>query len=198
LNALVLNAKRTPRSIIIAGALLTVAFALLRNFCPASGFALSSSRSEIHRLKNRIAIPQTSDFDERVTLEKLLEPGADQARWSESRAARLEGYVVSIAPGPFEAANCYCARDIHIMIASRVDPRPNERVVLEVTPRMRLNQNQAALNSELVGHRVRFEGWLFFDSQHSGEAENTMPGRPENWRATAWELHPLTKIEILK
>jgi len=49
----------------------------------------------------------------------------------------------------------------------------------------------------LVGQRVRFEGWLMFDIEHDEESENTSPGRPVNWRATAWELHPVTAIHVL-
>jgi hypothetical protein len=49
-----------------------------------------------------------------------------------------------------------------------------------------------------VGHWVQFEGWLYFDLGHATEAENTAPGNPENWRATAWELHPVTKITVLR
>jgi hypothetical protein len=48
-----------------------------------------------------------------------------------------------------------------------------------------------------VGHRVRFKGWLLFDREHADEAENTKPGRAANWRATAWEIHPVTTIEVL-
>jgi hypothetical protein len=49
-----------------------------------------------------------------------------------------------------------------------------------------------------VGHWVQFEGWLYFDLGHATEAENTARGNPENWRATAWELHPVTKITVLR
>jgi hypothetical protein len=54
------------------------------------------------------------------------------------------------------------------------------------------------LRRALLGHWCRFEGWLFFDSHHAGESENVAPGTTANWRATAWELHPVTKIEVLK
>jgi hypothetical protein len=54
-----------------------------------------------------------------------------------------------------------------------------------------------ALRAALRRRTVRFTGWLFFDGEHDDEAENTRPGRPENWRATAWELHPVTRIEVL-
>ena len=189
---------------------LVVAFILLRNFCPASGLGLTRERREFHKLKNRAALPQRMQFNSQVTLETLLQPGDDRARWSESNAAIVEGYVVSVTPGPFEAANCFCDRDVHVMIASRPDAPPREQVVLEVTPRIETKPENNSLPSgglkdwsretlarELIGHRVRFEGWLLFDGAHAGEAENTAPGRPNNWRATAWEIHPISKIQIV-
>jgi hypothetical protein len=36
-----------------------------------------------------------------------------------------------------------------------------------------------------------------YDGEHQGQAEHTAPGRTGNWRATAWELHPVTAIELV-
>ena len=192
--------KRTGRFILVAVALLMILLVALMNYCPTSGVALTTQRREFQQLKNRTALPAESDLDTRVTLEMLLQPGADQARWSNSRAAQLEGYVVSISSGPLEAANCFCRRDIHIMLGPRADSPAPEQVVLEVTPRMETTREWSLelLKRELIGRRVRFEGWLFFDALHARESENTAPGRATNWRATAWEIHPVTKIEVLK
>jgi len=54
------------------------------------------------------------------------------------------------------------------------------------------------LERQLLGRLVRFEGWLLFDSSHAMESENIAPGTPLNWRATAWEIHPVTKIEVTR
>lgn len=214
--------KQIGRLILIALALCIVLF-VLRNYCPTAGLALTKWRWEFHQLKNRTALPKEADFDSRVTLGTLLQSGPDQSRWSTSRAARIEGDVVSISSGPLEAANCYCRRDVHIVLASRPDAPPRQQIVLEVTPHTRAIQaagqlylpaapsdakpsegillqdwSLETLERELTGRRVRFEGWLLFDSSHAGESENIAPGRTNNWRASAWELHPITSIEILK
>jgi hypothetical protein len=90
-------------------------------------------------------------------------------------------------------------------VAARADAPPAERVVLEVTPRLRdaargrgEDWSADTLRRTLTGRLCRFEGWLLFDSEHDEEAENTAPGRPGNWRATAWEIHPVTRIEVLR
>ena len=175
--------------------------------CPAGGVAVTQGRREFLRLKNRAAEPKPEDFDESVSLEALLRPGEDRGRWSESRAGRMEGYVVEVVEGGMEAANCfsYRERDVHIHVASRPGAPRTEWVVMEVTPRARRgvaesgrDWSAAALRAELVGRRCRFEGWLLFDREHADESENTAPGARGNWRATAWELHPVASIEVLK
>jgi hypothetical protein len=190
---------------ILAAALLAGGSYLLKYYCPASGIAVTRERRDLHRLKNRTLLPQASDFDDRVTLSSMSQPGDDRTRWSASRAARIEGYVVSVAPARAELANCFCGRDTHIHIAARPNAPPNEHVVLETTPRIeRWARNQGwnwsaeTLRQQLVGRLVRFEGWLLFDSSHAKESENIAPGAQFNWRITAWEIHPVTRIEILK
>src|SRR3989442_8727307 len=49
----------------------------------------------------------------------------------------------------------------------------------------------------LVVRWVRVTGWLLFDDEHQRQAENTTPGMVGNWRATAWELHPVTRVEVV-
>lgn len=173
--------------------------------CPQDGLAFTADRRALHRLKNRTALPQNSDFDPNVTLESLLQPGNDQARWSTSRAGKIEGYVVSVGEAGVELANCYVRRDIHINIARSQDAPVTEQVVMEVTPPMLdwarsrgWDWSAGTLERQLVGRWCRFEGWLFYDITHAGESENIAPGRSGNWRATAWEIHPITKFEIIR
>ena len=109
------------RFILVVIALCAIVFVALRNYCPQSRVAFNKERREFQQLKNRTAFPIQSDFESGVTLATLLQPGDDRSRWANSRAAQLEGYVVAVYSGPLEAANCYCRRDIHIMIAPRPD-----------------------------------------------------------------------------
>jgi hypothetical protein len=39
---------------------------------------------------------------------------------------------------------------------------------------------------------------MYFDVGHAEESENIFPGKPENWRASAWEIHPVTKITVIR
>lgn len=175
--------------------------------CPSVGIALTGRARHLHLLKNRTALPQAADFDTRATLDALLQPGNDRDRWSTDRAARIQGEVIDVAYAGTEATNCYnpCRRDIHILIATRKEAAKTEQVVVEVTPNLRdwatqqgIDWSEKTLQAQLVGHWCEFEGWLYFDIDHDEEAENTRPQRPLNWRATAWEIHPVTKITVIR
>lgn len=168
---------------------------------------LGPDKRALGQLKNRTAMPQLADFDPAVTLDAMLAPGDDRARWSDRRAARIEGLVVAVERAGIESANNFSLtrRDTHIEIAAQPDAPPRRRIIVEVTPPIRdraLAQghdwSHGALREQLLGRRVRIAGWLLFDAEHDDEAENTNPGGARNWRATAWELHPVTAIELLE
>jgi hypothetical protein len=182
-------------------AVLIVGWLILAWNCPSAGIALTSDARRVHYLKNRTGVPQGADFDSRVTLDELLQPGDDRNRWSSERAARIEGEVIDVAYARPEATNCFnpCRRDIHILVAKRKGARKTEHVVLEVTPFLHeSNWTEDNLQKLLIGHWCQFEGWLFFDEGHAAESENNAPGNANNWRGTAWEIHPVTKIRVIR
>ena len=192
-------------------AVLVAAWLVVARNCPSAGFALTTNARNLHRLKNRTALPQESDFDSRITLDELLRPGDDSNRWATNKAGRVQGYVIDVAYARPEATNCYgpWRRDIHILVAKRKGAAQTEQVVLEVTPNVRptfvnggsnrgTDWSDENLKAQLVGHWCEFEGWLYFDVGHAEESENIAPHNPTNWRATAWEIHPVTKITVIR
>lgn len=201
---------RRKRTFLLVGVVLMVVLAVwivLALNCPSAGIAVTVRARDLHGLKNRTALPQVADFDSRVTLDALLQRGNDTDRWSTDRAARVQGLVIDVAYAGSEAANCFhpCRRDIHILISTRREAPKNEHVVLEVTPKFGdwaasqgIDWSEQTLQSQLVGRWCEFEGWLYFDVGHAEESENIAPGNPENWRATAWEVHPITKITVIR
>jgi len=77
-------------------------------------------------------------------------------------------------------------------------------LIVEVTPRWRYIMGERGtdwstrgLRDRFLGRWVKVRGWMLFDAEHQRESENTAPGRAENWRATAWEIHPVTSIEVV-
>lgn len=180
--------------------------------CPAvgrnnSGNTPAESVQALNRLKNRYVAPTASDIDPAITLEALLAPGNDEGRFDPSKGAELVGVVTDVIVGGKETTNCEATdptyRDTHIRIARTADAPETQRVVIEVTPRWRqamagagVDWSTDALKQTLVGKTVRVSGWMLFDAEHVGESENTKPDNPKNWRATAWEIHPITVLEV--
>ncbi len=182
--------------------------------CGLEGTAESNCGKKLNRLKNRSASPAQNDINSEITLEAILEPGDDLSRWSTSDAAQVEGFIASVIPGGRQES-CNCGRrdlrDIHINIVldeSDVD-EPTRYVIAEITPRMQHLHPEWTFEfvKRLEGKRVRFTGWMLFDGMHSRESLNTKArahqqcgSLPVNeiWRATAWEIHPVTGIEVLE
>lgn len=177
--------------------------------CPVKGDAVSTGVRALNRLKNRVATPVTRDIDSTATMGALLAPGDDRGRWSERRAATVMGYVRDVKVGGVETVNCFAKtpdhRDTHIELVT--DPEDGARLplIVEVTPWWRrhaasggANWSTDSLQALLRGRWVRVTGWLLFDTEHKHQAENTAPGRVGNWRATAWELHPVTGMEVVR
>jgi hypothetical protein len=186
---------------VVAGAIVVTGYltCAVRLFLPPS-------QRQFNALKNRVAIPTAVDVDPAVTLAALLQPGDDRLRWSHTRAAFIEGVVVRVVEANVESANCFSPRrrDLHVEIALDSAAPPTERLIVEVTPpvrdtmlRQQIDWSAATLARELPGRRVRIGGWLLFDRSHDDEAENTRPGHADNWRRTAWEIHPVTSITLI-
>jgi hypothetical protein len=180
--------------------------------CPMNGSIKDPKKSEyrLNLLKNRYSKP--TYINNTITLDSLLRSGKDNQRFSDTIAVRLTGYVVSVSRGDDESCNCNSRRtndrDTRLRLALSPDEKdPSNSIVAEVTPRMRrikklegIDWSQNKLR-KLKGKKVIIEGWLFFDGNHLNVARNTaLPtAKPERiTRASCWEVHPITKIEVVE
>jgi len=176
--------------------------------CPVEGSAKSVKLRELNVLKNRTIFPNKNDFNDKVTLAEMLKAGDDQERWDNKSAAKIIGYVSQVKPGGVETTNCKSKdknlRDTHIeLVLNPMIDEKNKTLIIEITPRLRKIMSEkgedwstSTIRSKYLGRWVEVEGWLLFDFEHANMAENTRPGNIKNWRGTAWELHPITKIKV--
>jgi hypothetical protein len=194
--------SRRTKIILIAVAALALAYVFVPCPCILKAIWIPPDTRAFIGLKGR-GVPPASAYDRRVTLENMLLPGDDHDRWSSSNAASVEGFVVDVQPGGIELSNCFTLtdRDAHIDLALDVKAPAIRRVIVEVTPASRAwarahgwDWSSGALRRDLVGKQCRFDGWLLWDQSHEDQAENSRPGYYGNWRATAWEIHPVTAI----
>lgn len=112
-----------------------------------------------------------------------------------------------------ESTNCYSStrKDLHFELVGtdQGDPKSmrNRIVVTKISPwfsegntnwtttnlgQFASYKNGYSGNFLRVPTRVRVYGWLFYDAPHSAD------GSVGSWRGTAWELHPITRIEVFQ
>ncbi len=176
--------------------------------CPMTGDAQGAKDRELNLLKNRFTPPKPSQMDTTVTLERMLAPGDDSSRFVELHGATIEGFVHEVKEGGAESCNCHATdpkyRDTHIsLVPDAQHIAPADRVIVEVTPRLRAKMKRNGVDwstkklASLIGRRIRVTGWLLLDRDHLDAAVHTAPGNAADWRATGWEIHPVTSMQIL-
>ena len=175
--------------------------------CGMDGSAKTANLKKLNQMKNRYAVPQDNQLDHSITLSAMLAPGDDKTRWSSTSGAEVTGFILDVKPGGGETCNCGKTDAAHIdahieLVLNSSDTAATQSVVVEVTPRLRAimgasgtDWSTKTLQKQFRHKWVKVRGWMTFDSQHASAAENTNPGGASNWRATAWEIHPVTDIQ---
>ena len=121
----------------------------------------------------------------------------------------MSGNVADVKVGGVETANCHAKaaldRDTHIELT--LEPNSTDAgklLIVEVTPRWRAmmaaqgqDWSTSRLRLMLKGRWVEVTGWLLYDAEHEANAINTHRGRANVWRATVWEVHPITAMRVL-
>lgn len=171
------------------------------------GEAPVAQRGRLIRQKNRRQVPrqyQPISFAETLALPtfpaEYSEADVLQVAAIEGRAMALEGYISEVIQArdgrtygkPPEQG------DLHVHLLPSPPPvcfsgRDRDRqIVTEVTPHFRPPRTGWSLDGLVAlcqrGARVRVSGWLLYD----------YPGMRGvgDWRATAWEIHPITRLEV--
>jgi hypothetical protein len=152
-------------------------------------------------------------------VQEIRDP-ANNTKFTPSRQVSVTGYVASVDPGGLkETCNCKRTdlRDVHINIVADASEAGDQTkyVVVEFTPRWEkrfgfddsdYNAMRQAVEDKIKGKTVKFEGWMMFDFVHQNASQSTAPDNPPcdrplqtgcNWRATPWEVHPVTAYTIV-
>ena len=112
----------------------------------------------------------------------------------EKEGVIVEGFWVQVRPEGLEATNCDdpTLHDFHLWLVESSGQQKPKSMVTEMTPRWRGSNagwNQKAIQRLISqGAKFRVTGWLLFDQEH--------PEQINKFRATLWEIHPITKVEV--
>jgi len=176
--------------------------------CPPEGMG---GDSQLNLLKNRVDegeyAPVSFDSLTTLTWPKSIEQH-EMKDWSPSNLAFIkqyqgipvivEGYILSIREGGPETANCNrtngSSLDWQIYFSKNQRDDRSQAVIVEVTPRVRLNHKWTIdlIHSVFMGDHLpmRISGWLYFDPEHPDDVGQI--------RATLWEIQPVMQIEVFQ
>jgi len=188
--------------------------------CVACGSAKTQAFRDLNVLKNR---DDAATNTQEVTVAEIRKKANDSGHFNPNQQVSLTAFVASLDKGGFEES-CNCGRsdlrDIHInVVASETEKKDKTKfVVVEITPRweekfgMNRSDYDAMLESvktQIEHMWVKFEGWMLRDIAHLTESKTTAAkgtpvctgkkGEPKPciWRATSWEVHPVTKFSVV-
>ena len=166
--------------------------------CPAAGSAKEQDMSTLDSRKNRVDIPAPNAYIPIgwSVMAKLPSASPDDLQGA---PVMVEGYLsheVKVQDDkPGESANCNLLQpnevDWHMYITNAPNQGIAQAVIVETTPRTRPlhHWNEVALQKLVnTNNQVRISGWLMYDFQHVSEIGTE--------RATVWEVHPITRIEV--
>jgi hypothetical protein len=189
--------------------------------CPVTGCG-ELGDAALNRAKNRTDIPSTAkrvtlDDIRRLPMPRFWNTGADrssiQGPGREGSAVSVTGFLLKARAEGKESCNCGLSRradtDVHMVLVSKMpDEKTKEAlaesekqsVTAEITPRVRgKNEKWLYRNvNDLEGSYIRVTGYLMLDSKHFPQAQ-VLQGERLNrglTRATNWEVHPITKLEV--
>jgi hypothetical protein len=161
-----------------------------------------------------------------LTKENHGELKDEVAALGEGRVFAVIGFLYDVKKGGKESSNCQLTEaddiDFHLGIgfdpdlaaaaATKKDLTPAERKkleqeikvsshIIEVTPHWRalFKPNWTlAMFAPAVGHQVRVTGQLLLDSEHYSPKDDCAfaDAGPKCFRASSWELHPVTRFQV--
>lgn len=158
-----------------------------------------AKEAAMNRMKNRDDI--TGPIDHSITIQTLM-TAKEETDINPNRPVEIIGYVADVIPGT-DRETCNCARsdiaDIHIdVVAKKADRNKKEKyVIVEISPRFVESLGDvASVKAKITNKWVKFTGWPTYDYKHRSNARN-IKKTGNIWRATAWEVHPVTAFKVL-
>lgn len=185
--------------------------------CPITGCG-ELGDAELNTAKNNEAVPSAAAISNTTiaAIKALRQPatwdtGSPRASLKtatgEGRAVRVMGFLLRVKAEGGESCNCGLTRraqtDVHLALVEHSDDSEEESITAEISPRVRQHQGhdpkwQFRNINDLESDFVRVTGWLMLDTKHIPQAR-PLPRERRNKglvRATNWEVHPVTKIEV--
>lgn len=177
--------------------------------CPPRGDAKKAKIQKYNQLGARLEEPSDDDYDDTADIDALIAPGDDSLRWQNDTAVEITAFVLDVHDGGATSANCHSSdTGDH---ATVLDLSPGQsvsdnshRMIAVISPQWRrimaknrIDWSTGAIRAKFLQQYVKIRGWLLFNPDAAARSLNTAPVAGVGvTRATAWEIHPVTGIEL--
>lgn len=166
--------------------------------CGPTGDAKNAGAQSLNNNKNRTDMPGDSDYVD-IGWSDLANLPSDRVGDFVGAPVRVVGFLshkINVEnQGSGESTNCHLLGDNevdwHIYLTNASAQPISQAIIVETTPRTRpLHRWTTDMLASIVDSQtqVRVSGWLMYDSEHVGVIGTQ--------RATVWEVHPITRIEV--
>lgn len=177
--------------------------------CPPRGDATKGKVQQFNQLGARLEEPSDDDYDDTADIDALIAPGDDTLRWQSDTAVEITAYVLDVHDGGATSANCHSpdtgdhATILDLSPGVTVSDN-SHRMIAVITPQWRrimaanrIDWSTRAIRAKYLQQYVKVRGWLLFNPEVAARSLNTAPlAGVAIARATAWEIHPVTGLEL--
>jgi hypothetical protein len=167
--------------------------------CGPTGDTNDDKKKVLNTNKNRTDIPSSGNYVP-ISWTSLRDLPSDRSTDLPGAPVVVEGFLVHRVKveneGSGESTNCHLLGDnevdwhIYLSDTAGLDDI-SQAVIVEATPRTRPVHKWKKSDLDAIVNQntsVRISGWLLYDFEHT----NVIGSQ----RASVWEIHPVTKIEI--
>jgi hypothetical protein len=170
--------------------------------CPKSGSATSQKAKQLNIAKNKgvtsSKVPVFLSLDSMITTTKQ-----DDKDWfTIGDYVVTEGFLINAIEEGAESCNCEDADatlkngDVHMYLGLTKNAKPKNCIIIEITPAFK-KKHPDYEKFLVLKKKIRVTGFLLYDYIHRKDALMTCTNCGKIWRNNSWEIHPITKIEVL-
>ena len=172
--------------------------------CPESGSATTEKGMQLNIAKNRSITVDSSHIPVFIALQDMISGTKedDEGWFTVGDYIVTEGFLINAIEEGGESCNCDQADaalkngDVHMYLGRTKTSKTKNCIIIEITPAFK-NENPDYEKYMTAKQKIRVTGYLLYDYIHRKDALMTCKKCTNIWRNNCWEIHPITKIEIL-
>lgn len=172
--------------------------------CPKWGSATKPKEKKLNIAKNKSITVSSSKIPDFVPLDSLISSSKqeDSTWFTVGRYIYTEGYLINAIQEGGESCNCGQADatlktgDVHMYLGLTKTAKPKNCIIIEITPAFKKKYSNYE-NYLTPKKKIRVTGFLLYDFIHRTNAFMTCKKCTKIWRNNSWEIHPITKIQVL-